>query len=345
MRIGVIAPVFLEVPPRNYGGTELVVSLEVEQLVELGHDVTLFASGGSQTKAHLVSPLDTAPNPDLIGRPWFESYWYEAYHTGVAYDHANEFDVIHDHTFILGPLLGSKVSKPVVHTLHERAHTANQLLYDYLGDAIYHVAISETQRRAFTQINCVDVVYNGLDVSQYSMSKKHDDYLVFIGRCNPDKGPKEAIETAHAVGLPIKMLLRRSEPDEIMYWESEIAPNLSSDDVVLENISHEEKVKLLQNARAFVFPLQWEEPFGLVMIEAMACGIPVVATSCGAAPEIVVDGETGYIRNDLNGWVEATQKILAGEISPENCRARVLEHFSAESMTDGYLKVFEQVTS
>lgn len=346
MKIGVISPVWFSVPPSNYGGIELVVSLEVENLVELGHDVTLFASGGSQTKARLISPLAEPPDPTELGKPWFNSYWEDAYHATVAYDYANEFDVIHDHTYILGPVLGRAIERPpVVHTLHERAYEGNQRLYEYLSDGIHTVAISETQCRAFKNLECIAVVPNGIDPEQYPMSNVKDDYALFIGRCNPDKGPMQAIETAHAAGLPIKMVLRRTEAREIQYWETELAPRLGADDEVLEGISHAEKVQLLQKARVLLFPIHWEEPFGLVMIEAMACGTPVVTSSRGAAPEIVVDGETGFIRDDLNGWIEATQQVLAGAISSEQCRQRVLDKFSAEAMAQGYVRVFEQVTS
>lgn len=340
MRIAEIAPVWFSVPPKGYGGIELVVSLLADGLADRGHDVTLFASGGSTTRARLVSPLEHPPDPALLG-----NVWYDAYHTLASFLRADEFDVIHDHSGIIGPALGALLpdGPPVVHTLHGPWTEPAKRYYELVHDKVHLVSISKAQRADFDTIRYAGTVYNGIGLDGYpfdvtDMSEK-EDFLVYLGRSNPDKGPGLAVEIAKRVGKPMVMMVKKSEPFERDYWDNVVAPQLTDDIEVRENVGHDEKVEVLSRAKAMVFPIRWSEPFGLVMVEAMACGTPVITAPLGAAPELVVDGETGFLRESIDEMAECVGMV--GEISPKACRRRVEEHFSAEAMVDGYLEVFE----
>ncbi|HEX5613841.1 MAG TPA: glycosyltransferase family 4 protein [Acidimicrobiia bacterium] len=335
MRIAQIAPAWYPVPPPGYGGIELMVGLLADGLVAAGHDVTLFASGGSSTKAELVSPMSPAPDPAQLGNPWFDGY-----HAVTAYQHAHEFDLVHDHAAIVGPACGAMLrgNPPVVHTLHGPWTDETRLFYSAVGDIVHLVAISESQRRDNPNIRYAATVHNGIDMDAYPLCEEKDDYLVYIGRANPDKGPSIAINVARRVGLPLKMILKRNEPAERAYFEDAIAPLVTDQVELHENVSHDEKVELLGRARAMIFPIRWPEPFGLVMVEAMACGTPVVTTNWGAAPELVEDGVTGYRRDDYADLVSAI--TLVDQLSPAACRARVASEFSAGAMVAKYEAVY-----
>ena len=338
VRIGVVAPVWFPVPPLGYGGIELVVALLADGLVDAGHDVTLFASGGSRTKAELVSPFPEPPDPRLLG-----SAWYDAAHAFSSYLHAGEFQVIHDHAGIVGPVLGAMLAgrPPVLHTLHGPWTGESRMLYRMLADHLHLVAISEAQRADNPEVRYAGVVHNGIDLDAYPFRAVKDDYLVYIGRANTDKGPTEAIEVARRAGMPLRMILKRAEPPEQAYFEQEIAPLLGDDVELLENVPHDVKVDLLGGARAMVFPIRWPEPFGLVMVEAMACGTPVVTTNWGAAPELVDDGVTGFRRDSIEDLVSAVSRCA--ELDPAACRSRVERHFSAGAMVRGYTDLFARI--
>lgn len=337
MRIAQIAPVWFAVPPSGYGGIELVVSLLADGLAELGHDVTLFASGGSRTKARLVSPLAEPPDPSLLG-----SVWYDTVHVTASYLQADDFDVIHDHSGIIGPAIGAVRGKPpIVHTLHGPWTDQARQYYSLLHERLSLIAISEAQRDDNPDITYRGVIHNGIDLDAYEYRAEKDDSLVYIGRANPDKGPARAIEIARRAGRPLTLILKRNEPPERTYYHEIIEPMLGSDITVVANVSHAEKVEMLARSKAMIFPIQWMEPFGLVMTEAMACGTPVVTTNWGAAPELVEDGVTGFRRDSDDDLVEALTHI--DEISTAACRDRVERYFSDHAMVNSYVEVFEQI--
>jgi glycosyltransferase involved in cell wall biosynthesis len=338
MRIAIIAPVWFPVPPSGYGGIELVVSLLADGLVDAGHDVTLFAAGGSRTKAALVTPMAEPPDPRELGNPWFD-----AFHALSSYLQVDGFDVVHDHAGIVGPVCGAMLrgEPPVVHTLHGPWTAQNRLLYDVVARHVHLVAISDAQRADNPDVHYAGTVFNGIDLDAYPYRENKEDFLVYIGRANPDKGPAEAITIARRAGMPLHMILKRSEPPEREYFEQTIAPLLASDIELYENVSHETKAELLGRACAMVFPIRWPEPFGLVMVEAMACGTPVVTTNWGAAPELVEDGVTGIRRDGEDDLVAAV--AAARDLAPAACRARVEAQFSAAAMVRGYESVYEQV--
>ena len=339
MRIALVAPAWFPVPPEGYGGIELVAALLANGLVDAGHDVTLFASAGSRTKAHLVSDLEEPPDRAELGNPWLD-----AYHALSTYAEIDGFDVVHDHAGVMGPVCGAMVRDrvPVVHTLHGPWTEPARLLYALVSRYVHLVAISDAQAAENPDVRYAAIVHNGIDLSTYAYRAVKDEFLVYIGRANPDKGPVEAIRIARQAGRQLKMVLKRGEPAELAYFEHEIQPLLGHDVELFENISHEEKVEMLGRARAMLFPIRWPEPFGLVMVEAMACGTPVVTTNWGAAPELVADGVTGFRRDSSDDLAHALG--LIDEIDPAACRARVEERFSAEAMVRGYETLYATVT-
>ncbi len=338
MRIAEIAPPWVSVPPPSYGGIELVVSLIADGLVDRGHDVTLFASGGSHTTGTLVSPLAATPKLADMGL----SVTDDTIHTLSAYLRAGEFDVVHDHSG-WGPAYGAMLngSPPVVRTLHGPWSDDARRFHAALAGRVHLVAISESQAGLNPDLAYAGVVHNGLDVDAYTYLEAKDDYVLFLGRCSPEKGPEIAVEVAKRAGKHLKMVCKRAEPAEISYWERMVEPRLTGDEDIQFDVSHDEKVDLLAHAQGTLCTIQWAEPFGLVMIESMACGTPVIVPPMGAAPELVVDGETGFLRSGIDEMVACVARL--GEISPAACRARVVDHFSAASMVSGYEKVFERV--
>ena len=338
MRIAVVAPVWFPVPPAGYGGIELVVSLLADGYVDAGHEVTLFASGGSHTKGTLVSPMPEPPDPVYLGNPW-----YDAFHATSAYLQIDDFDVVHDHAGVAGPVCGAilRGHPPVVHTLHGPWTEQTRLFYSAISHHVHLVAISDAQRADNPDVPYAGTVHNGIDLAAYPYRVDKDDFLIYIGRANSDKGPKEAITIARRAGRPLHMILKRGEPPERAYFEQEIEPILASDITLHENVSHETKVDLLSRAWAMIFPIRWPEPFGLVMVEAMACGTPVVTTNWGAAPEVVDDGVTGFRRDGDDDLVEALTHV--GDLAPEACRRRVEEQFSGAAMVRGYEALFRRL--
>jgi len=269
--------------------------------------------------------------------------WYDGYHALASYLQVGEVDVVHDHAAIAGPVCGALLHNkpPVVHTLHGPWTEATRRFYSVTARHLHLVAISDAQRADNTGVPYAGTVHNGIDLETYPFCDTKDDFLIYIGRANPDKGPKEAISIARRAGLPLQMILKRSEPPERAYFEREIKPLLASDIELHENVTHEQKVDLLGRARAMVFPIRWPEPFGLVMVEAMACGTPVVTTNWGAAPEVVDDGVTGFRRDGEDDLVEAVAR--AQYLSPAASRRWVEERFSDAAMVRGYEEIYARV--
>ena len=287
--------------------------------------------------ANLVSPLVDPPDPALLGNVWFDAYHATASYLQIT----DDFDIVHDHSGIIGPGMGALRDgrPPVVHTLHGPWTEPSRRFYALLAEYLHIVAISEAQRADNPDIPYAGVVHNGIDLDGYPFREDKDDFLVYIGRANPDKGPTLAIEVARRAGLPLAMVIKKNEPFERAYWDEIVAPLLNDEVEVFEAIPHEQKADLLGRARAMVFPIQWPEPFGLVMAEAMACGTPVVACPAGAAVELVENGVTGYLRDSIDDLVDAVASI--GNCSPAACRERVATMFSADSMLNGYERIYE----
>jgi glycosyltransferase involved in cell wall biosynthesis len=336
MRIAIVAPVWFAVPPSGYGGIEWVVSLLADGLVDAGHDVTMFASGDSRTKAELSSVFAEAPNR-LIGRTQ-----PELLHALSCYARADEFDVINDHTGMLGAVLGATVRTPVVHTVHGPLTGEPGKVYELIGRVVPEVgliSISMNQRKPKPHLNWIANCHNALDFSVYPCKPHRGDYLLFLGRLSPDKGAHRAIAVAMETGLPLKIAGKKQDPKELAYFHEFVEPHLLDGIEYLGEVSHGEKVELLQNARVTLFPIEWEEPFGLVMIESMACGTPVIATRWGAVPEVIEHGRSGIIVDNYREMPAALE--AADELDPFELRRYVEEEFSPEHMVADYLNAYE----
>jgi glycosyltransferase involved in cell wall biosynthesis len=336
LKVAVISPVWFPVPPTGYGGIEWIVSLLADGLVEAGHDVTLFASGDSRTKAKLAYVYEEAPS-QWIGR----SHW-ELNHALHCYANADEFDVISDHTGTLGVALSGLVDAPVVHTVHGPLVGDPGEIYERLARLVpnlHLISLALSQRRPKPELPWLANCPNALDLSVYPCKPHTGDYLLFLGRMSPDKGCHRAIAVAMERELPLKIAGKMQEPKERAYFEEFVEPHLGIHGIdYLGEVSHGRKVELLQDARVTLFPIDWEEPFGLVMIESMACGTPVIATNHGAVPEVIEHGRSGIIVSHYREMGDALEQ--ADALDPLECRRYVEERFSQERMVDDYVQAY-----
>jgi glycosyltransferase involved in cell wall biosynthesis len=337
LRVAVLAPPWFAVPPTGYGGIEWVVSLLADGLADAGHDVTLFASGDSKTRAKLHAVFETAPS-ELIGR----TFW-ELQHVISCYERYDEFDVINDHSGPPAATIGGAVPTPVLHTVHGPLTGEPGALYQSIAKVSPNVgliSISLNQRKPKPDLNWVANCPNALDLSVYPCKPHRGEYLFFLGRMSPDKGAHRAVAVAMEAGLPLKLAGKCREPKEIEYFTQFVEPHLGSAHGIefLGEVNHGQKVELLQDARATLFPIKWEEPFGLVMIESMACGTPVIATRHGAVPEVIEDGRSGIIVDDYRLMAAALEE--ADALDPLVCRQYVEERFAPERMVADYVAAY-----
>ena len=338
MRIAILAPVWFPVPPTGYGGIEWVVALLADGLTAAGHDVTLFASGDSRTKANLEAVFREAPS-GKIGYSWIDLR-----HALACYTRAGEFDVVNDHSGPNAAALGGLVTTPVVHTVHgplDEISMGNYRGVAALAPNVGLVSLSLNQRKPAPDLPWVGNCPNALDLDAYPYHSGRGGYLLYLGRMSPDKGAHRAIEVARRAGLPIKLAGKKRDRTELEYFDELVRPLLGEDAEYVGETSHVTKVALLQNARATLFPIEWDEPFGLVMIESMACGTPVIATRRGAVPEVVEDGRTGIIVDDCLDMVDAIAE--ADRLDPAECRRYVEEHFSSARMVRDYEQVYAAI--
>jgi glycosyltransferase involved in cell wall biosynthesis len=336
MRIAILSPVWFAVPPSGYGGIEWVVSLLADGLADAGHEVTLFASGDSHTKARLSHIFEQAPS-EQIGKSL-----PELRHALACFDRAGDFDVINDHSGPLSIAVGGLVATPVLHTVHGPLDGDPGRVYEglaQLAPGVGLISISFNQRRPKPELNWAGNCPNALDLQLYPCKPHPGDYLLFLGRMSPDKGAHRAIWVAKETGLPLKLAGKKQDPKEHRYFHELVEPHLVDGIEYLGEVSHGEKVELLQNARATLFPIEWEEPFGLVMIESMACGTPVIATRHGAVPEVIEDGVSGIVVDNYREMPAALDR--ADVLDPLECRHYVEERYAPERMVEDYLRVYE----
>lgn len=334
LKIAQIAPPWYPIPPKGYGGIELVVSLLADGLVDAGHDVTVFATGDSSTKGKLSFVYKECA-PTEIGR-----IDREICHLMPAYRQADDFDLIHDHT-MCGPAIGNFVDTPLLHTLHGPFTESAKEFYASLNHGLYFNAISDYQRNCFPELNYVATIYNSVKLEWYPLQERKKDYLLFLGRMNPEKGVREAVQVANRLGEKLVMVVKMVEPPEVQYFEEQVEPLIGENVEIIGQVDVRTKARLVKDAKCLLYPIQWPEPFGLVMAEAMACGTPVVAMRNGSVPEVVVDGKTGFIVESLDDMVEAVKHV--DEIDPKDCRAWVAERFSVERMVADYLTAYEKI--
>jgi len=336
LRVGIISPPWVPVPPPVYGGTELVVAELAEGLQAAGCEVRLFATGDSSCPVPTAWPFDEALGTDYDTGD-------ELAHVAAAYRSLQDVDVIHDHT-LTGPqwVAERHLPVPVVVTVHGQFTPTSASRYARMAaKGIHVVAISESQRRTAPLGTVETVIPHGIDVSHYPLGSGDGGYVVFLGRMDPDKGVHRAIDAARMAGVPIRVAAKMREPAERRYFADVVEPRLGPDAVYLGEVGVEEKLSLLAGARALVNPIRWPEPFGLVMIEALACGTPVLAFPEGAAPEIVEPGVSGFLCDDVEGLAHAIAR--ATTLDRADCRARVESRFSTRRMVADHVALYRRV--
>jgi glycosyltransferase involved in cell wall biosynthesis len=338
MRIGILGPISWRVPPENYGGWELVVHHLTEGLVRRGHEVTLFATADSQTSARLSSvvPRPLSLDPELAQH----SRAYESLHMAHAFAGAASFDILHNNLGSYPVAFTQLCPVPMATTLHgSGAEGDSKVIYRRFPSGPY-VSISNAERLLVPELEYAATVYNGIDVSQFTFSNKVGEYLLIVGRMSPDKGIHVAIEVARRAGVPL-ILAGIVPPENEQYFDEQIAPRLDADIRFIGPVNHEQKAKLYAGARAFLHLVTYEEAFGLTMVEAMACGCPVIAFRRGSVPEIVVDTETGFIVDSIDAAAAAVANV--GRLDRFACRERAASRFSVQRMVDGYESVYRNV--
>ena len=338
MRIAQVSPLIESVPPKHYGGTERIVSYLTEELVRLGHEVTLFATGDSVTNARLIAPCQRSLRKnekckDPVAR--------EVLLVDHVLEHAGEFDVIHFHTGYLHFPVCRCLSVPHLTTLHGRLDLPDLVpVFDRFRNEPL-ISISNAQRQPLAWANWQTTIYHGLPKGLFSFRRGSDDYLAFLGRISPEKGADRAIEIAKRVGIPLKIAAKVDRVDR-RYFKRVVEPLLNESYVEwVGEISDHQKNDFLGNAYALLFPIDWPEPFGLVMIEAMACGTPVIAYDRGSVPEVMDDGVTGFIVRELDEAAEAVRRVR--NLSRARCREVFDKRFTATRMANDYIHMYQRM--
>ncbi len=339
MRVAIAAPLIEPIPPTLYGGSERVVSVVVEGLVRRGHDVTLFASGDSRTSATLVPTAARSLRLD----PEIQDYIAATVlHIGEVYRRADDFDVIHNHVDYLAFPFARLSPVPTVTTAHGRLDLPEiQRLFGSFPEQRL-VSISYAQREPVPELNWIGNVYNSIDIDHFHFRPAGGDYLVFLGRICPEKRPDRAIEIARDLDMPLVIAAKVDAVDQ-EYWEHAIEPlvKAASNITYIGEVNEHQKDELLGNAYAYLFPIDWPEPFGLTMAESMATGTPVVAYRAGSTPEIVIDGVTGFVCNSMREMLEAVEKV--GNLDRRACREHVERLFAPDVMVSGYEDVYASI--
>jgi glycosyltransferase involved in cell wall biosynthesis len=335
MRVGLVAPPCVAVPPPAYGGTEAVVDRLARGLVRAGHEVRLFTIGES-----------TCPVPSswrYVRAMPMENSMIEAAHALSAYDALDDMDVVHDHT-VLGPLLARRRRRgrqPVVSTVHGAFTPDARRIYGAAAGAAALVCISKDQRRSAPEIPVAAVIHHGLDLADFPMGSGAGGYLLFVGRMSPDKGVHRAIAVARATGRRLLIAAKMRDPVERAFFRERVRPLLGDGVEYVGEVGPGERLELLQGAVALLNPIQWAEPFGLVMIEALACGTPVIASAIGSAPEIVRKGRTGFLCADDDEFVRAVRRVE--RLRRQDCRDAVQARFTTDRMVRDHLLLYESV--
>ncbi len=338
MKIAQVSPLYESVPPLLYGGTERIVSYLTEELVSLGHEVTLFASGDSQTKAKLLSPCKSSLRMDASCE---DQLAHHILLLELVEQEKHKFDIIHYHIDYLHFPFSRRSSIPHITTLHGKQSVPDlaPLYKEYIDMPV--VSISDEQRRPLPNANWISTIYHGLPLNLYSLGRGEGGYLAFVGRLSPEKRPDRAIDIALQTGIPLKIAAKINK-NETEYFQEKIKPMM--DHPLIEfvgEIGEAEKGDFLGKAKALLFPIDWPEPFGLVMIEALACGTPVIAYRNGSVPEVIEYGKTGFIVSNQQEAYKAVEDVSF--ISRERCRAVFEQRFSASRMTQEYLKAYQKV--
>jgi glycosyltransferase involved in cell wall biosynthesis len=333
MHIAMLSPIAWRTPPRHYGPWENVASMLTEGLVSRGHDVTLYATADSQTNGtlHAICPRGYEEDRSLIPKVW------ECLHISELFEHADAYDVIHNHFDFLPLTYSGMTATPVVTTIHGFSSPGILPVYKKYNDNTFYVSISDADRSP--DLDYIRTIHHGIDIRQFDFQPDPDDYLLFFGRIHNDKGARQAIDIASAGSK--KLILAGIIQDQA-YYNQYVAPHIDNDKVVyIGSVGPAERNRLLGKALALLHPIQFDEPFGLSVIESMACGTPVIAFDKGSMPELVENGKNGFLVNNVVEAVEVVARI--NEIDREDCRRHVERHFTVDRMIDAYLHVYEMI--
>ncbi|MDD3487533.1 MAG: glycosyltransferase family 4 protein [Candidatus Moranbacteria bacterium] len=343
MKIAITVPFEESVPPHKYGGTELVAYNLTEQLVKMGHEVTLLASGDSITSAKLEfifkrSLRSILKFGDMKTR---DAYKFMGIGKVVTYLKKNEFDIVHNHIGWRLLPFENVFGCPTVTTLHGPLDVPyQQTVYGEYKNSNY-ISISMNQRKPMPELNFVANVYNGIEIDKFEQNYEPENYFVFLGRMSPEKGPVQAIQVAKKASVKLIMAAKVDLVDE-EYFKKEVEPLIDDNQIkFIGEVDHEEKIKLLGKSKGLIAPIQWEEPFGLFFTEAMVCGAPVFAMRRGSVPEIIIDKKTGFICDSVDEIAEKIKRV--DEIDRKICFERVKKNFSSEKMAKDYIKAYEKV--
>jgi glycosyltransferase involved in cell wall biosynthesis len=335
VRIAIIAPPWVPVPPPAYGGTEAVLDNLARGLVAAGHDVLLFATGDSSCDVQTEYVLERAAGTVATGSAT------ELRHVINAYDTVLEWgaDVVHDHTLV-GPVYAARFGLPVVTTNHGPFDGELGDLYRAIGSSVAVIAISDHHASTAAGIPIAAVIHHGVDVDAFPHGTGNGGYALFLGGMSPDKGVHAAAQVAMAAGVPLRIAAKMREPAEHAYFGEHIAPLLGDGVEYVGEVGGADKLELLAGASCLLNPIAWPEPFGMVMIEALACGTPVVATPHGSVRELISDGVTGYVRHDEAGLVDALRQV--GGLDRARCRKEAAARFSTERMVADHVRLYEE---
>lgn len=346
MKIAMVAPPWFRIPPEGYGGIEVIAGLLADGLVGKGHEVTLFTVSSSSTKARMFSVFDGEMKSYLNGQP--QGLLITALtHTLASYMEISkgDYDIIHDHTWKEGLGSAAFMGTPIIHTIHglmnEETIRFYSLFKDYPG--IYFVTISNYQQARLPGLNYTATVYNGIDLPRYPYSEDKEDFFFYMGGLNEAKAPHLACEVAEKLGKKLILAGTIHGEQERSYFDQYVKPHLSDDISYIGELGHwsDEKMRLFSRARGYLHPIQWDEPFGIVMAEAMACGTPVVTFKRGSTPEIIDHGVTGFVVETMEEFIDAVEHV--DEISPRACRERAENMFTARGMVDNYERAYMKV--
>ena len=335
MRVGIVAPPWAPVPPPLYGGIEQAIDGLARGFQAAGHDVVMFTTGDSTSPVERRWLLEASEG-------WRMGYTVpELRHVMAAYEQLDDVDLIHDHS-VLGPVYAERfLDKKVVTTIHGPFNDELTDIYRRIADRVPIIAISNAQRAVVPDLPIARVIHHGIDASGFPKGDGSGGYCLFLGRMNPDKGAQRAAVAARKAGVPLVMAGKCREPWEHQFFDQEIAPYLSDDIRYVGEVPHEEKVRLLANASCTLFPIRWNEPFGLVMVESLACGTPVLAFKEGAAPEVIEHGRTGFLCEDESDMADFI--TAAGDLDRADCRAAVEGYFSMERCVGEHLELFAEL--
>lgn len=342
MKVGLISPPWLAVPPPAYGGSESVIDQLARGLAAAGHDVLLAAAGGSSCPVPQVNPI-AEPATERMGESIVElSYVVRAYQElGDVGSGGTGVDIVHDHT-LAGPMSVCRPRKiPVVTTNHGPFDDGFLDIYRAVSRDVHVVAISVSQASLARGVRIARVIHHGLDIDQVPVGTGAGDYLLFLGRMAPEKGPREAVLAARRAGVPLLLAGKMHSGEERRYFAERVEPLLGGDVQYIGELDRAESYRVLGEAAALLNPIQWAEPFGLVMIEALACGTPVVATPCGSAPELIDDGETGFLREGIDELAAAVHQV--GGIDRGACRRAAESRFSTDRMVAEHIRLYEDI--